>query len=612
MHISADLDKDPEVHLGYQARILNAAARDSQQAAYSAAVNSFTTPSGQPLLPGLTLSGLQYPDQHLLQGNPHQGPAQAIQQENALADAFFELKAQLQQHLALSRELDRARILQQRKEQQVAALQRGLAAMSRQLTMARRLQCYDLPAAADAAQTDMLERYKEGDEWTAEGRQALARFKAASGLSNKDIGPALAGAFRFIFDGHDLCRQLIPDEAALDTITQEMSAAADGRQDFDLFVLQRLSPWVESKEEEIDKIGELQAGPNLHVFSADYDVYALPKGQLNMASFVTTWMEPEAIKLIEESLNVNLVDLDEYPSCTDIHQRCVAMLADLYNSPVQQQDAIGAAAIGSSEAIMLAGLAMKKNWQNRRKAAGLPYDKPNMVMAYSVQVCWEKFCRYFDVEEKYVPLEEGRYVITPELARELVDENTIGVVGILDQASITLNFSRGASHVIAQYYQLLRLGRAGYERIMNNLDTIAKRLADGILETGEFEILSKPVGVPLVAFRLKKRSLANGDTVERSYDEFDVSDRLKEFGWVLPAYSMAPNAKHVKLLRAVIRVDHSMTLVEKLIGHIHEAMRVLNLREQTSEKHFEKLREQLNPHRREDNPHRQVKTTSQC
>jgi len=489
----------------------------------------------------------------------------------------------------------------------------------------------------------------------------------------------------------------------------------------------------------VDDIGEVNrgAGDSLHVFTCDYTCYALPKHhvprhgippqvvyqgitdlrqldhnpRLNMASFVTTWMEPEAVKLIENSLDVNMVDLDEYPSSTDIHQRCVSMLADLYNCPCPPQDAVGAACIGSSEAIMLAGLALKKNWQARRKAAGLSTDKPNMVMCYSVQVCWEKFCRYFDVEEKYVPLEEGRYVITADLARDLIDENTIGVVGILgstyngefedinalndmveevnkekgwevgihvdaasggfiapflypdlewdfrlknvksinvsghkyglvyagigwvmwrepkdvpedlvfhinylgtDQASITLNFSRGASHVIAQYYQLLRLGREGYTRIMNNLDIIAHRLGEGILATGEFELLSKDMGVPLVAFRLKQRLTEEGEEVERSYDEYDVSDKLKEHSWVLPAYTMAPNAKHVKLLRAVIRVDHSMTLVEKLIANIQTTMKVLNLQEEEGMKHYQKIREMTQPHRAADNPHRLVKTTSQC
>eukprot|EP00878_Enallax_costatus_P031016 GHUV01033843.1.p1 GENE.GHUV01033843.1~~GHUV01033843.1.p1 ORF type:complete len:205 (+),score=51.03 GHUV01033843.1:203-817(+) len=182
-----------------------------------------------------------------------------------------------------------------------------------------------------------------------------------------------------------------------------------------------------------------------------------------------------------------------------------------------------------------------------------------------------------------------------------------------DQASITLNFSRGASNVLGQYYQLLRLGRTGYSRIMSNLDTIAKRLADGIMETGEFDLLSKDQGVPLVAFRLKKKVDKHGKEVERSYDEYDVSDRLKEHGWVLPAYTMAPDAKHVKLLRAVIRVDHSMTMIEKLIAHIHEAMQVLKLQESAHLKKVRQLvREKMQPHRAPDNPYRQVKTTGQC
>ena len=148
----------------------------------------------------------------------------------------------------------------------------------------------------------------------------------------------------------------------------------------------------------------------------------------NMATFVTTWMDEYADKLFSESAPINSIDKDEYPQTAEIEQRCVSMVANLWNA---EPDTIGASAIGSSEAVMLAGLAMKWNWRAKRKAAGLPSDKPNMVMSSTVQVVWEKFCRYWDVEPRYVPVTRDRLELTGAEAVKYVDENTIGVVGIL-------------------------------------------------------------------------------------------------------------------------------------------------------------------------------------
>lgn len=129
----------------------------------------------------------------------------------------------------------------------------------------------------------------------------------------------------------------------------------------------------------------------------------------------------------------NFIDYEEYPVSADIQNRCVSMVARLFNIPSHDENtnAMGTSTIGSSEAIMLAVLAMKKLWVNKRKAEGKPYDKPNIVMNSAVQVCWEKAARYFDVEEKYVYCTEKRYVIDPVQAVDLVDENTIGICAIL-------------------------------------------------------------------------------------------------------------------------------------------------------------------------------------
>jgi glutamate decarboxylase len=380
---------------------------------------------------------------------------------------------------------------------------------------------------------------------------------------------------------------------------------------------------------------------------------------LNLASFVTTWMDPEADMLMAESLGRNFIDADEYPQTTEIHNRCVNMLAHLFNAP-DHTAAIGCATVGSSEAIHLAGLALKWRWRARRQAEGKPASNPNIVMGGNVQVCWEKFARYFEVEPRYVPLSADRYVIGVDEAVKLIDENTIGVVGILgstytgeyepigelndavmelnsqhgwdiglhvdgasgafvapftkpglawdfrlpavrsinasghkyglvypgvgwviwrseedlpndlifhvnylggDQPTFNLNFSRGAGQVLAQYYNFLRLGRQGYTEIMEGLDATASYLAKAIEAVGHFEILSKPGTVPLVCFRLADVGGGNGT---RPYTVFDISAHLRQRGWIVPAYSLAPNAEHISVLRVVVRENFSRDMAELL------------------------------------------------
>ncbi|XP_044466667.1 glutamate decarboxylase-like [Mangifera indica] len=389
--------------------------------------------------------------------------------------------------------------------------------------------------------------------------------------------------------------------------------------------------------------------------------------RLNLASFVTTWMEPECDRLIMASINKNYVDMDEYPVTTELQNRCVNMIAHLFNAPVGDDDtAIGVGTVGSSEAIMLAGLAFKRKWQQRRKAQGKPYDKPNIVTGANVQVCWEKFARYFEVELKEVKLREGFYVMDPVKAVELVDENTICVAAILgstltgefedvkllnelltkkneetgwdtpihvdaasggfiapflypelewdfrlplvksinvsghkfglvyagvgwvvwrtkddlpeelvfhinylgtDQPTFTLNFSKGSSQIIAQYYQFIRLGFEGYKNIMENCMESARVLREGLKKTGRFEIVSKDVGVPLVAFSLKDSS---------KHTVFEVSENLRRFGWIIPAYTMPPNAEKIAVLRVVVREDFSRSLAERLVSNIEEVLKEID------------------------------------
>jgi glutamate decarboxylase len=151
--------------------------------------------------------------------------------------------------------------------------------------------------------------------------------------------------------------------------------------------------------------------------------------RLNLATFVTTWMEPEAEQLMAECSPKNMIDKDEYPQTAELEHRCVNILGHLWNAP--HEEAIGCSTTGSSEACMLGGMALLWRWRARRRAAGQDTARPNLVMGSNVQVCWEKFCRYWDVEPKYVPLVPGRYHLGAPEAAALCDENTIGVIAIL-------------------------------------------------------------------------------------------------------------------------------------------------------------------------------------
>jgi glutamate decarboxylase len=389
---------------------------------------------------------------------------------------------------------------------------------------------------------------------------------------------------------------------------------------------------------------------------------------LNLASFVTTYMEEEADKLMVENMSKNFIDWEEYPETADVHVRCVNMVARLFNAPVEaNEEALGCSTIGSSEAIMLAVLAMKRRWQQRRKAEGKDCSTPNLVMGSNVQVCWEKATRYFEIEERFVNVTEDLLCMDPKKAVDLVDENTIGVVAILgstytghyedvktlnqllndlekktgldvgihvdaasggfvapfvvpdlewdfrcnkvysinasghkyglcypgigwavwrekkylpedlvfkidylgsEQASFTLNFSKSASNVISQYYVFVRYGRAGFTSIMKNLTRIADSLAENLQQTGKFKILSQGggYGLPLVAFSL---------TGNYPFDEFTLSHRLREKGWIVPAYHMAPDLHEMKLLRVVVREDFSRGRTNKFVQDVMAVLKDL-------------------------------------
>jgi glutamate decarboxylase len=428
---------------------------------------------------------------------------------------------------------------------------------------------------------------------------------------------------------------------------------------------------------------------------------------LNLASFVTSWMEPQADQLAAETLAKNLIDQDEYPQTEIVHQRVVSMIGRLFHAPAHQQPT-GTATIGSSEAIMLAMLAHKRSWQLRRDAAGEPTDRPNMVMGADVHTCWEKFARYFEVEARVVPMEEGRYTIGAEQVQPLLDERTIAVAGLLgttftgqmddlhsinellarvesergwhiplhiDAASggfivpfsqpdlawdfrlsqvrsinvsnhkfglvypgmgtvvfrdasdlpeelvfhinylggnmpnYSLNFSRPSSSVVLQYFAFLRLGLEGYREIVANTLSNAQALAEKLSAIDGLQLLNDGSRFPIVALTAKghgapgERHHARGESHDaqdeghhaqgepQTPDLVKLSHLLRERGWIVPAYTLPPNAEHITVLRMVIKENFSRDMVDMLAHDTHVAMR--SLRQHTGP----------HPHRPRTRPH---------
>jgi glutamate decarboxylase len=167
-----------------------------------------------------------------------------------------------------------------------------------------------------------------------------------------------------------------------------------------------------------------------HAYTMVHDELMLDgNSRQNLATFCQTWVEPEVRALMDECIDKNMVDKDEYPQTAEIEARCIHMLADLWNSPAGA-NAIGSSTTGSSEAAMLGGLALKRRWEARRRAAGKPVDRPNLITG-PVQICWHKFTRYWDIEHREIPMQPGRLLMTPAEVLARCDENTIGVVPTL-------------------------------------------------------------------------------------------------------------------------------------------------------------------------------------
>jgi glutamate decarboxylase len=384
------------------------------------------------------------------------------------------------------------------------------------------------------------------------------------------------------------------------------------------------------------------------------------QARLNLATFVTTWMPSLAGKLMAETAEKNMIDKDEYPQTAAIEARCVRMIAELWCSP-EFEEATGCSTTGSSEAAMLAGMALKWRWRERMRSAGKPTDRPNLVMGANVQVCWDKFCRYWDVEPRLVPMEGERYHLGAAEAVAHCDENTIGVVAILgstfdgsyepvkeisdaldklerdrglhvplhvDGASggfvapflqpelewdfrlervqsinasghkyglvypgvgwvvwrnkealpqdlifdvnylgghmptFALNFSRPGSEVVAQYFMFMSLGRDGYRQVMEDAQHVARYISAGIADIGPYQLLTDGSELPVFAFTLSP-DVTN-------YTVFDVSDRLRQNGWLVPAYTFPPNREDLSVLRIVVRAGMNHEMADLLLDNLRQ------------------------------------------
>jgi glutamate decarboxylase len=382
--------------------------------------------------------------------------------------------------------------------------------------------------------------------------------------------------------------------------------------------------------------------------------------RLNLATFVTTWMPPPAAALMAKTADKNMIDKDEYPQTAEIERRCVNIIGRLWHA-AGTGDVTGCSTTGSSEAAMLGGLALKWRWRERMKAAGKPTDRPNLVTGVNVQVCWEKFCRYWDVEPRLVPMEGDRFHLGAEEAAALCDENTIGVVAVLgstfdgsyepigeicaaldrlaagggpdvpvhvDGASggfvapfvqpdlewdfrlprvqsinasghkyglvypgvgwaiwrekealpqdlvfdvnylggsmptFALNFSRPGSEVIAQYYMFVSLGAEGYRAVQQGSSRVAQHIAKEIAAIGPYKLLTDGNDLPVFAFTLKPEIT--------NYTVFDVSARLREQGWLVPAYTFPENRQDLSVLRVVVRAGMSRDMADLFLDALRK------------------------------------------
>jgi glutamate decarboxylase len=425
-----------------------------------------------------------------------------------------------------------------------------------------------------------------------------------------------------------------------------------------------IAPIFTSERDNIPKLrmAETEMPPDV-AYQIIHDELMLDgNARMNLATFVSTWMEPQAEKLMAECLDKNMIDKDEYPQTAALEVRCVEILSRLWHAPKGAQ-ATGCSTTGSSEAAMLGGLALKRRWQKRRSDEGKPADRPNLVMGINVQVCWEKFAKYWDLEMRLVPMEGDRFHLSAEEAVKLCDENTVGVVAVLgstfdgsyepveeicaalddfqeregidipvhvdgasgafvapfvdpdlvwdfrlprvasinasghkyglvypgvgwivwrdsdvlpeelifwvnylgdDMPTLALNFSRPGAPVVAQYYNFLRLGFDGYRRVQTYARDVATRLASQIEDLGPFQLLTRGDELPVFAFTLSPEI--------DNFTVYDVSNAVRERGWLVPAYTFPKNRTDLAVLRVVVRRGFSHDMADLLVGDLERQL----------------------------------------
>ena len=425
-----------------------------------------------------------------------------------------------------------------------------------------------------------------------------------------------------------------------------------------------IAPIFTSERDNIPKLrmGETEMPPDV-AYQIIHDELMLDgNARMNLATFVSTWMEPQAEKLMAECLDKNMIDKDEYPQTAALEVRCVEILSRLWHAP-EAPHATGCSTTGSSEAAMLGGLALKRRWQKGRIDAGKPADRPNLVMGINVQVCWEKFAKYWDLEMRLVPMEGDRFHLSAEEAVKLCDENTVGVVAVLgstfdgsyepveeicaalddfqeregidipvhvdgasgafvapfidpdlvwdfrlprvvsinasghkyglvypgvgwivwrdgdvlpeelifwvnylgdDMPTLALNFSRPGAPVVAQYYNFLRLGFDGYRRVQAYAREVATRLAARIEDLGPFQLLTRGDELPVFSFTLSPEI--------DNFTVYDVSNAVRERGWLVPAYTFPKNRTDLSVLRVVVRRGFSHDMADLLVGDLERQL----------------------------------------
>ena len=189
----------------------------------------------------------------------------------------------------------------------------------------------------------------------------------------------------------------------------------------------------------VDKIPDGPTTPEVAYQMVKDETFAQTQPRLNLATFVTTYMDDYATKLMNEAININYIDETEYPRIAYMNGKCINIMANLWNTPEQSKWKTGALAIGSSKACMLGGIAAWIRWRERRKAAGKPFDKPNFVISTGYQIVWEKFAQLWQIEMRTVPLTLEKTTLDPAEAIKLCDENTICVVPIQGVTRTGLN-----------------------------------------------------------------------------------------------------------------------------------------------------------------------------